>query len=106
MSSGSGDVLQLIRRGEAVTRREIQDVTGLSRMTVAQRVDSLLDAGIIREAGDGQATGGRRPQRLEFNVKSAKLIVATVDTTHSRTAITLLDGTILVDEHLQVAVLD
>lgn len=106
MSSGSGDVLQLIRRGEAVTRREIQDVTGLSRMTVAQRVDSLLDAGMIREAGDGRATGGRRPQRLEFNVKSATLIVATVDTTHSRTAVTLLDGTILADEHIHVAVLD
>ena len=40
MSSGPGDVLQLIRRDEANTRRDIQNVTGLSRVTVAQRVDA------------------------------------------------------------------
>jgi predicted NBD/HSP70 family sugar kinase len=106
MSSGPGDVLQLIRSGEAATRREIQDVTGLSRMTVAQRVDALLEARLIREVGDGQATGGRRPHRLEFNVENSVLAVATVDTTHSRTALTRLDGTIVADERLEVAVLD
>jgi predicted NBD/HSP70 family sugar kinase len=106
MNSGPGDVLQLIRRGEATTRREIQDLTGLSRMTVAQRVDSLLEARFIREAGDGHATGGRRPHRLEFDVENSVLVVATVDTTHSRTALTRLDGTILADERVDVAVLD
>jgi predicted NBD/HSP70 family sugar kinase len=106
MSSGPGDVLQLIRRGEANTRRDIQDVTGLSRMTVAQRVDSLLDAHLIREAGDGHATGGRRPHRLEFDVENSVLAVATVDTTHTRTALTRLDGVILAEQRLEVAVLD
>jgi predicted NBD/HSP70 family sugar kinase len=106
MSSGPGDVLQLIRRGDAATRREIQDATGLSRITVAQRVDALLAAGMIREAGGGHATGGRRPYRLEFNVHGSVLMVAAVDTTHSRTAIARLDGTILARERVKVAVLD
>jgi predicted NBD/HSP70 family sugar kinase len=106
MSSGPGDVLQLIRSGEAATRREIQEVTGLSRMTVAQRVDALLEARLIREAGDGQATGGRRAHRLEFNVDNSVLAVAAIDTTHTRTALTRLDGTIFAGEQLDVAVLD
>lgn len=106
MGSGPGDVLQLIRRGEATTRREIQEVTGLSRMTVAQRVDALLSARLVRETGGGHATGGRRPHRLEFNVESGVLLVATVDTTHSRTALTRLDGAILDTDRIDVAVLD
>ncbi|MFG1905619.1 ROK family protein [Kribbella sp. NPDC048928] len=106
MSSGPGDVLQLIRGGDAATRREIQEVTGLSRVTVAQRVDALLESGLIRETDGGHATGGRRPLRLEFNVENSVLAVAAVDTTHSRTALTRLDGAILADERLDVAVLD
>jgi DNA-binding Lrp family transcriptional regulator len=49
MPSGPGDILDLIRRGRAHTRGDILDLTGLSRMTVAQRVDALLAAGIIVE---------------------------------------------------------
>jgi hypothetical protein len=38
----SGDVLRLIRTGEAVTRADIGRVTGLSRPAVALRVGELL----------------------------------------------------------------
>jgi predicted NBD/HSP70 family sugar kinase len=107
MSSGPGDVLQLIRRDQANTRRDIQQLTGLSRMTVAQRVDALLDAGlVIDDAGAGDATGGRRPDRLSFHVDRSVLAVATVDTTHSRTALTNLNGRILCTESVDVAVGD
>lgn len=104
MSSGPGDVLELIKRGDANTRRELQEVTGLSRMTVAQRVDGLLEAGLIKEAGGGDATGGRRPNRLVFDVERAAVLVATVDTAHSRTAITDLEGHILASDIFEVAI--
>src|SRR3954463_2768981 len=58
MPTGPGDVLQLIRHGRARTRGEILDVTGLSRMTVSQRLDALLDAGLVLEGPTGGATGG------------------------------------------------
>ncbi|MET0991037.1 MAG: ROK family transcriptional regulator [Lacisediminihabitans sp.] len=106
MSSGPGDVLQLIRRGEANTRRDIQDLTGLSRMTVAQRVDALMEAGLVKETGGGGATGGRRPNRLVFDVERSALLVATVDTKHSRTAIADLSGRILATEQVDVAISD
>jgi len=40
----SGDVLQLIRSGEAVTRADIGRVTGLSRPAVALRVGDCRPA--------------------------------------------------------------
>jgi predicted NBD/HSP70 family sugar kinase len=104
MPTGPGDVLELIRRGQATTRGDVLDVTGLSRMTVAQRIDALLAAGLIVEGGTKAATGGRRPRSLEFNVEHSQVVTATVDTTHTRTAVTDLSGRILADDRIDVAV--
>jgi predicted NBD/HSP70 family sugar kinase len=104
MPSGPGDVFDLIRHGRARTRGDILDATGLSRMTVAQRVDGLLAAGLIREAGADRASGGRRPTRLEFDVTHSVVVAASVDTAHSRTALTDLSGRILADRQIDVAV--
>lgn len=66
---GPGETLRLIRSGEATTRGEILEATGLSRLTVARRVDRLLKAGIVRESGTGSATGGRRSTVFVFDPK-------------------------------------
>jgi predicted NBD/HSP70 family sugar kinase len=102
VSSGPGDILQLIRRDLANTRRDIQTTTGLSRVTVAQRVDSLIGAGLVKEAGNGGATGGRRPSRLVFDVQRSAIAVAAVDTRHSVTAITDLSGRVLERGHVDI----
>jgi predicted NBD/HSP70 family sugar kinase len=102
MPTGPGDVLQLIRHGVAATRGEVLDVTGLSRMTVAQRVDALLASGLVTEGETHEATGGRRPRRLRFNVAAGTVLSASVDTTHARVAVTDLGGRIL--HHTDVAV--
>jgi predicted NBD/HSP70 family sugar kinase len=104
MPTGPGDVLDLIRHGHASTRGEILDLTGLSRMTVAQRVDMLLADGLIAEGAAGLATGGRRSKSLRFNAEHSRVLAATVDTTHTRVAVTDLDGRVLVDDHVDVAV--
>ena len=49
MPSGPGDVLDLIRHGRATTRGDVLEATGLSRMTISQRLDALLAAGMIVE---------------------------------------------------------
>jgi predicted NBD/HSP70 family sugar kinase len=104
VGSGPGEILQLIRRGGANTRRDLQIATGLSRVTVAQRVDALLAASLIRESGEGDATGGRRPNRLVFDETASVLAVATVDTAHSRIALTDLSGRILASAHVAVRI--
>src|ERR687889_2074781 len=104
--SGPGDVLDLIRHDRASTRGEVQEVTGLSRMTVAQRVDALLAAGLVVEGPAAASTGGRRPRRLRFNVEHGLVLAATVDTTHTHVALTDLAGRTVVEDHLDCAVAD
>lgn len=104
MPNGPGDVLHLIRRGRAKTRGELLEVTGLSRMTVAQRVDALLASGLVIEGPAGEATGGRRPRSLRFNAEHAVVVVATMDTTHARVALTDLSGRILDHDEVEVSV--
>ena len=104
MPTGPGDVLELIRHGHARTRGEVLDVTGLSRMTVAQRIDALLAAGLLVEGRLGDATGGRRPRSLRFNAAHGRVLAASVDTTHTRVALTDLGGRLLADRDVEVAV--
>jgi predicted NBD/HSP70 family sugar kinase len=102
--TGPGDILDLIRYGRASTRGDVVEATGLSRMTVAQRLDTLLGAAMIVEGETSEATGGRRRRRLAFNTSQSCVVVAAVDTTHTRIAITDLGATVLADDHLDVPV--
>jgi len=104
MPTGPGDVFELIRRGRASTRGEILDATGLSRMTVSQRVDALLEERLIIEGPTGEPTGGRRPRSLSFNATHSLTLAAAVDTTHARVALTDLSGRILASREIGVAV--
>ena len=45
--NGAGAMLRLIRDGRARTHAELVALTGLSRSTVAQRVDSLLTRRLV-----------------------------------------------------------
>ncbi|MDA0635862.1 ROK family transcriptional regulator [Nonomuraea sp. MCN248] len=83
----SGDVLQLIRTGEAVTRADIGRVTGLSRPAVQLRVDELLERGLVVERADAPSTGGRPPVRLEFDAAGGVVLVAALGASRTRVSI-------------------
>ena len=104
MPSGPGDILDLIRHGRASTRGDVLEATGLSRMTVSQRLDALLGAAMIVEGDTTEATGGRRRRRLAFNTAQSRVLVAAVDTTHTKLAVTDLGGTVLAEDHIEVPV--
>lgn len=103
---GPGDVLELIRDRGPLTRGDVLDITGLSRMTVSTRIDALLDSGLIVEKGIERVTGGRPSRRLEFNTSHATVVAASVDTTHTAVALTDLAGRVLAEERVAVAVAD
>lgn len=88
----SGDVLQLIRSGEAVTRADIGRVTGLSRPAVALRVGELLRRGLVVERADGPSTGGRPPVRLAFNASAGVVLAASVGASRTQLAVCDLAG--------------
>jgi len=102
--TGPGDILDLIRHRRASTRGDVLELTGLSRMTVAQRLDALLAAGMIVEGETGEATGGRRRRSLAFNSSQSHVLAAAVDTTHTRIAVTDLGGAVLGDTEIDVPV--
>ncbi|PZG41827.1 sugar kinase [Spongiactinospora gelatinilytica] len=93
--ASSGDVLHLIRAGEAVTRAEIGRVTGLSRPAVALRVSELLDRGLVVEDTEGPSTGGRPPARLSFNAQGGVVLVASLGAGRTQIAVCDLAGTAL-----------
>ena len=94
--ASAGHLLQLIRSGRATTRGELQQATGLSRSTVAQRVDQLCRAGWLRHR-TGTSTGGRPSTRLEFDPAHAAVLAVDLDTGHGRMAVLDLAGTVLAE---------
>jgi predicted NBD/HSP70 family sugar kinase len=93
----AGRLLQLIRQGQARTRRDLMELTGLARSTIAARVDQLVSAGYLREGGVEASTGGRRPNVLLINEGSAVVLAAHLGATHGRVAVADLSGRALAE---------
>ena len=72
-------LLTLIRTGAATSRAALSRATGLSRSTVAQRIDALVEAGYVREGGVGASSGGRPPGVLEFDGTRNLALTAAID---------------------------
>lgn len=98
--ASSGDLLELVRTGRATTRGALQQVTGLSRATVGQRLDRLFRAGWLREGAAGPVDsplGGRPSVSLEFDDAHAVVLTADLDTRHARAAVLSLTGELLAE---------
>jgi predicted NBD/HSP70 family sugar kinase len=93
----AGRLLQDIRSGQARTRRDLMEHTGLARSTVAQRVDQLVRHGYLREEGVDASTGGRRPSVLKIDEESAVVLAADLGATHGRVAVVNLVGRTLAE---------
>src|SRR3954463_10473564 len=104
--TSAGALLRLIREGVAVTRADIARHTGLARSTVAQRVDALLGAGLVYEAGGSASTGGRPPTVLAFNHAAGVVLVADLGATHARLAVSDLAGAPLAETTFDMDIAD
>jgi N-acetylglucosamine repressor len=71
-------VLRLVRQGQGISKTEISDSIGLSRMAANEIVEELLHAGLIIENGEGESTGGRRPTLYKLNPSGAYVVGADV----------------------------
>jgi predicted ArsR family transcriptional regulator len=76
-STGSGVVLDLIRRGEATTRSDLIEQLGWSRVTLARRLDDLLEAGFIVSAGQLSSSGGRPPEEFAVAADAGVILAMT-----------------------------
>lgn len=95
--SHAGGLFQLLRDGQPRTRAELAKSTGLSRPTVAQRIDQLLGLGLISPVDAAASTGGRPSSQFAFNPQARVVIAADFGASHARAAVTDLTGTLLAE---------
>ena len=93
--ASAGAILDLVRSGRARSRAEIARSTGLSPSTVAQRVDGLISAGLVREAGEGVSARGRRPRALEIDASAGVVCAVDLGAHHATFGLVDLSGRLL-----------
>jgi predicted NBD/HSP70 family sugar kinase len=104
--STAGHLLELIRTGQAATRGDLQNLTGLSRSTVGHRLDQLFAAGWVASTPGQLSTGGRPSVRLTFDTGHAVVLAADLDTTHGHAAVLDLAGAVLAERRGELRVAD
>lgn len=69
-------VLDLLRRGGAMTRPQLAQQTGLTLPTIGSIIDELITERLVvdRGAGIGSVRGGRRPRVVEFNSGARRVL--------------------------------
>jgi predicted NBD/HSP70 family sugar kinase len=90
----TGEVLDLLRRGEAVTTSELAARMGVVRSTVTERLDLLLQLGLIVPAGATAPSRGRPAGILAFNARAGVTLVAQVGMSATMVAVADLAGEI------------
>ncbi|WP_283135709.1 ROK family protein [Rhizohabitans arisaemae] len=101
---GAGALLTILRHGQARTRAELVQLTGLARSTVSQRLDALLDQRWIVPAEEAISSGGRPAIAFAFNRNARLVLAADLGATHARLAVTDLASTVLVERAFDLAI--
>ncbi|HUR06424.1 MAG TPA: ROK family transcriptional regulator, partial [Nonomuraea sp.] len=100
----AGQILELIRHGTCRTRKELIAYTGLSRSTITERVDRLIEAGYIHESGVGASGGGRPPSVLDIDATNRLVLVADLGASHARVALTDLSARPMAEEYAEIRI--
>ena len=100
----AGEILGIIRTHQGVTRKGLQDRTGLGRSTISQRVGALLRVGFVTEMSTEQSTGGRPATDLRIAPGYGVVLAADLGATHSRLAVCDLSGAPLADHAEDIAI--
>ncbi|GLY31319.1 ROK family transcriptional regulator [Kineosporia sp. NBRC 101731] len=97
----AGDVLQLVRDGEARSRAEVARLTGLSRTAVAARVDALVEARLVAETESPGIGVGRPPKRLDFEAGAGLVLAAAIGRSRAQFTVCDLAGRVLGADELE-----
>ncbi|HEV2536394.1 MAG TPA: ROK family protein [Streptosporangiaceae bacterium] len=95
-SDASAELLGLIATERARTRAQLTAATGLSRSTLAKRLQLLLDAHLISEH-DTAPSGGRPSKLLTFNRSTGVAVGVDIGEDHTKVALTDLVPGVLIE---------
>lgn len=93
--SGASELFQLLRDGRPRTRAELAQLTGLGRSTIASRIETLVDLGLVGPVGEAVSTGGRPSTRLALLPRARLVLGADIGASHATVAVADLTGTLL-----------
>lgn len=88
----SEHVLLIVKTRGPLSRAEIARQSRLSAPTVAAVISDLVRAGMVEESGEGESTGGRRPQLVSFNSRFGAVIGMNIGTTAVRLVLADMRG--------------
>lgn len=92
-------VVDLVRRGRAVTRPQLVAASGLSRKVVTQRVDQAGDLGLLRERGLAPSDGGRQARLLEFAPDAGRVCAVLIEASEITVGVADLAGRLVATAH-------
>jgi predicted NBD/HSP70 family sugar kinase len=96
-------VLNLIRKYEPISRREIADRTGLSFQTVTNITLSLLESGVIEEGSEVRGNGVRQSRSVQINPNAAYAVGIHIDRAKLALVLTNFKARVLWREEISLA---
>jgi len=90
----NGELLALIANEGPLSRSSLLSASGLSRVTVTQRLASYIASDLVIETDETQPSGGRPSRLVRINAEAATLLAANIGESHIRVALTDLDITV------------
>lgn len=99
-----GHVLAMLRAAGPMTRFELQERVGLSRVTLMERLEVLRSLGLVRQAGYRESSGGRRAEVLEVDDTGRTALIADLGQSHATLAVVDLRGSVFAREDRRLPV--
>lgn len=91
-------ILMLLKKLGHCSRADLVRKTGMSAPTVANVISDLNDLGLIEWIGEGESSGGRRPDNLRFKADYGCLAGIDIREDSLRILLTDLNGTLLEEQ--------
>jgi predicted NBD/HSP70 family sugar kinase len=104
--SRARQIVELVARGEALSRSDVARVLAIAPSTASVRVQELVDAGILRETGEGPSSGGRRPRRLSLGGTHQRVLAAELGGEHARLGVLDLGGRLWQTKTIPITISD
>lgn len=88
-------ILELIRKKGPISRADISRVLGLNIVSVSNYLDFYINKKMILEVGYDVSSGGRRPELLELNSKSAYTVGVDIGPDNMKAVVTDLQVNVI-----------
>ncbi len=99
-------LLKNIIINEPISRIELSHLTGLSKMTITGLIKEYMEAGIVRECGVAQSTGGRKRTYLQVIPESLLTLGIYISRDHLNVGIIDLKGQVIQAENMELSAME